>query len=258
MCATRLPAQLLPAHLDARFELIRDSKYVSTRPFILAVEPDLDYHSLYGALREANELAGHNPNAVPRTLNLPDADHMADVMSRYLALTDAAERIGRAGDRAFAGQPDFIHPWTNCTATCAASLFDVQDAVLSGEFAQMLNLNDSPFSGELSLLRACPNLLSLAIAGAGYQLDGPLDLEFEQFPKLKFLAVVGSGVTQLPHGLFECNDLRYLGVSKNELTNLPGVENLGQLLYLNVRGNPLAHGELERVREALPNCKIVA
>ena len=254
---TSMPATLLPAHLDARFSLIRDSKHVRTRPFILAVQPGLDHAALSTALSDANAFAGHSHNSLPRRFTYRDADHERQAMAKYAALTRAAEQIGAAGDRAFAGQPDFVHTWLTCVADCAASLLDIEDAVAAGDSAELLNLNDAPMGGALSELAACPNLRSLSVGGQGPELDGELGLDLTLFPKLRALEIADDDLRVLPN-VQACSDLRYLGVSRNRLTHLRGVETLSQLLYLGVRGNPLADGELERIHQALPNCKIVA
>ena len=53
--------------------------------------------------------------------------------------------------------------------------------------------------------------------------------------------------------------LRKLDLSNNRLERLPeGIGALNRLKSLQLRGNPLAAGELERLKRLLPRCKIKA
>lgn len=82
----------------------------------------------------------------------------------------------------------------------------------------------------------------------------------EAIGKLKALRVLdlsGNHLASVPATLGDLDDLEKLDLSGNAIASLPEtLHRLGKLKVLNLKGNPLADGEVERLKKALPGCKI--
>lgn len=66
-----------------------------------------------------------------------------------------------------------------------------------------------------------------------------------------------NSLTKLPDSIGKLSKLKTLDISYNAITSLPeSIIDLQQLEDFNLTKNPIADKEIERLREALPNCKI--
>ncbi len=96
-----------------------------------------------------------------------------------------------------------------------------------------------------------------------YKLDlsnGALYELTKDIKKLKHLQkffLENNDLENLPEELCELKNLQYFHVQKNKLKSLPlNIGNLTSLKELDLSNNPLPQSEIDRVKKALPNCKI--
>jgi len=90
----------------------------------------------------------------------------------------------------------------------------------------------------------------------GNQLQSLPD-EIGQCQNLRSLILSENHLTQLPDGIVNLKNLELLLLTGNELTELPAdIAKLSQLKTLVAKENHFSESEKERIRAALPNCKV--
>ena len=66
-------------------------------------------------------------------------------------------------------------------------------------------------------------------------------------------------IQEIPEDIAALTQLKYLDFHNNKIQKLPeGLKALQNLKWINIKENPLASGELEKLRKWLPNAKIYA
>lgn len=247
-------------HINELVGLIRKKQYTNTHEPILMREPGLDSYALSKELESVLSSMGHYIYSNPREVTFTDAAHEAACVARLNALLAQTDRIARTGAEAFAGNIDFYEAWLTCVAPCAALFLSVDDAEQAGEDACRLNLNDAPLGGELSQIYACPNLLSIQMAGHSDdgELDWPIPIDFSLFARLRSLTLSENGLPELPESVLGCGALEVLSIHSNQIRVLPeDIDRLTSLRWLDLRRNPIEYGEMERARALLKDCEII-
>lgn len=85
-----------------------------------------------------------------------------------------------------------------------------------------------------------------------------LSKDIKKMKNLHKLWLENNDLTTLPEELCSLKNLQMLHLQGNDLTKLPqNFGNLKALQELNLTGNPLPESEINRVQQALPNCKII-
>ena len=257
MTITVSPDVFSPGHVQALVALVASG--VRTRGPILAVDSSIDAAALSAELASLCADAGHALYSLPRAFSFVDAAHEAACLGRLGSMVEQAGAIAVAGATALADQPEFWLEHLVCEADCAAELLSIDDAVMAGRQANILNLNDVLPHGDLSALqRACPNLISLGLAAHRSALGWPLPLDLGCSAGLRALQLSTNEIDGMPRGLLDCEALEYVFLANNSLRDLRGFEHLRALRVLDVRRNPLPATELARLRAALPDCELRA
>jgi Leucine-rich repeat (LRR) protein len=86
-----------------------------------------------------------------------------------------------------------------------------------------------------------------------------LPSELGQLSKLTYLNLDRNPLTALPDSLGRLSNLTWLRLNQNRLTALPtDLSGLAQnLKTLYLMGNPIPDSEKERIRKALPKCRVI-
>jgi len=85
-----------------------------------------------------------------------------------------------------------------------------------------------------------------------------LPADIGRLGRLRALDCAVNELVTLPEGITRLRSLRRLNASANRLKALPGdLSGLVRLEVLDLRGNPLSDGELQRIRQALPNTRVL-
>ena len=85
-----------------------------------------------------------------------------------------------------------------------------------------------------------------------------LPAEIGKLEKLKSFDLSDNQLTSIPAEFENLEKLKYLNLYNNELTSLPAeFGKLKKLEELDLRNNPIPKEEIEKLKELLPNCKIL-
>ena len=129
-----------------------------------------------------------------------------------------------------------------------------------------LDLQDIGFvefmaSGDTSLWNMaihCPNLKRLTMFGAELDAHAIGKLNINGMSQLEVAEFSENYITALPEDFNANNTLQVLSLSRNKLTTLPPhIKSWTNLKFLDVRNNNLSNEERDRIKESLPNTKIL-
>ena len=118
----------------------------------------------------------------------------------------------------------------------------------------------------------------VALVGCGLRLDGSMgfspiveqevrwhidklrgELTKADLEKVTSLNLSNKQLTDVPKELENLTQLKDLGLSKNQLTSVKGLEKLTQLEYLWLDDNPdLTKAQIDELKKALPKCAIAS
>lgn len=89
-------------------------------------------------------------------------------------------------------------------------------------------------------------------------IDGAMPAEIRHLKHLKSLDASGNRMTGVPAEIGQLSKLEVLNLSNNLLTGLPHeLGNLSNLKILNLKGNDISATDLEIIRSAIPDTKIL-
>lgn len=76
--------------------------------------------------------------------------------------------------------------------------------------------------------------------------------------QLRVVHLAENELVTFPEALFQCEALEWIELRDNPLQSVPdGIERLGNLRYLGLRGTSLPPGAVEDLRARLPHCSVV-
>lgn len=104
----------------------------------------------------------------------------------------------------------------------------------------------------------CPNLQSLVLFGAEINNTTLTKMNLHTITNLRVLDLAENELSEFPANFNQSNTLEFLSLERNAFEKLPDhISTWTNLKFLDLRQNKLAPEELNRIKAALPNTKIL-
>lgn len=109
-----------------------------------------------------------------------------------------------------------------------------------------------------SMGKYCPNLQSLVLFGAELNNTALAKMNLHTITNLRMLELSENELSAFPANFNQSNTLEFLSIRRNAFEKLPDdISTWTNLKFLDLRQNKLPPEELNRIKAALPNTKII-